>query len=506
VTATPLATSGTPNVASHSAMVDGSTSVSTALEPRPGAWTASTATSPAGRRGIEGRVVTAPPGGAPGAAGPPTARTPSTATGTSARDHRMRGRESNARARTRAPVRYTDGPVAFIVAVCVFVFANTCSGGAFPALLPDIGRSAALTDVQLGSLAAAFGFARLAGDMPVGLFLTHHLRWAFALASLFLLGGLAAVAGGGPFPLLVAGRLAMGAGHALGMLAALTAVLRHHAGPRLSTYLNAVELSGVAGILAGAGIVSVLPTGLAWHHAFLVACTPLALGAAVAPRIVRRVPGDATAGRRPLFARAAPAAGADDEGPRRSPLVGLAFAAGAVVALVYATMEQFTIPLRGTRELGLDRVGVARLLMLMQTFDVLSLLPVGRLSDRFAPGRVLGVVVVVLAAGAALVSVGGLALVAVGCALVGLGMAGWMLPLAVVRGETSAARIGWRTAVYRLGVDAGIFLGPFAGGFLGAGRARFATLALALVLVVLAVALQRAERARRARARRPAWA
>lgn len=403
-------------------------------------------------------------------------------------------------------MRYTDGPVAFIVVLCVFIFANTCSNGAFPALLPDIARSAALTDVELGGLAAAFGFARLAGDIPVGLFLTHHLRRAFVLASLFLLAGLAGVASGGPLPLLVAGRLSMGVGHALGMLAALTAILRHHAGPRLSTYLNAVEFAGVLGMLAGAGIVSVLPTHLAWNRAFLVACAPLAGGALMTPWILRRLPRDAARGPRPLFARPAtpaPHAGGDR---RRTPLVGLAFAAGAVAALTYATMEQFTIPLRGARELGLDRTGVARLLMIMQACDALALLPVGRLSDRFAPARVLGVVVIVLGGGAALVSLAGLSLVAVGCALLGLGMAGWMLPLAVVRGETSAELITWRTAVYRLGVDAGIFLGPFAAGLLGAGRARFATIVLTLALVAIGVGLQRAETARRGRAPRAAWA
>jgi len=38
-------------------------------------------------------------------------------------------------------------------------------------------------------------------------------------------------------------------------------------------------------------------------------------------------------------------------------------------------------------------------------------------------------------------------------------MAGWMLPLGVIRDHTDGARLGWRTGVYRVGVDGAIFLG-----------------------------------------------
>jgi hypothetical protein len=61
-------------------------------------------------------------------------------------------------------------------------------------------------------------------------------------------------------------------------------------------------------------------------------------------------------------------------------------------------------------------------------------------------------------------------------------MAGWTLPLSVLRHETSPADVGWRTALYRVGVDGGIFLGPFASGLLSPRWP-------ALVPVVLVVAL-----------------
>ncbi len=46
-----------------------------------------------------------------------------------------------------------------------------------------------------------------------------------------------------------------------------------------------------------------------------------------------------------------------------------------------------------------------------------------------------------------------------------------MLPLGVIRDHTDGARLGWRTGVYRVGVDGAIFLGPVVCGLLGEGRA-----------------------------------
>src|SRR5438477_121783 len=127
---------------------------------------------------------------------------------------------------------------------------------------------------------------------------------------------------------------------------------------------------------------------------------------------------------------------------------------------------------RGCREFGLERAGVARLLLVMQVFDIAALLPLGVLADRRGTGRVLVAVLLVMAGASALVGFGTLPLVAAGCALYGLSMAGWMLPLGVLRHETPPEHVAWRTGLYRVCVDGGLFLGPFLAGLLGAGRAR----------------------------------
>jgi MFS family permease len=146
------------------------------------------------------------------------------------------------------------------------------------------------------------------------------------------------------------------------------------------------------------------------------------------------------------------------------------FALGVIMALAWSAVSQFVIPLRGTREFGLDRAGVSGLLSLAQLVDLAVLLPVGWLADRVGRPPVLAGVAAVLGVGLFAVGLGSLPLVGLGCALFGLGMAGWMLPLGVIRDHTDLARLGWRTGVYRVGVDGAIFLGPLICGVLGEAR------------------------------------
>ena len=366
--------------------------------------------------------------------------------------------------------------------LCLTTFSNLVASGAFPAVLPDIARSAALADWQLGIVAGAFGFARMVADIPLGLFLTHHLRRAMWIGPLVLaLGGLCVISGGG-FAMLVGGRLLMGLGQALGMVAGLTAILRFQSGTKLASALAAYELSAMIGMLAGAALIGTLPTALAWNTAYLIACAPQLAAIGLVPMLLSALPAAASASSTSLFARQAPTTSIAP-GPTRSAgqtqpavytrpaahasLVPLAFAAGGLVALTYSTMEQFVVPLRGSREFGLERSGVARLFMVQQVFDIMALIPTGMLADRQGATRVLPVVLLMMAAGNAMIGFGALPVVVAGCALFGLSMSGWMLPLTLLRRDTEPERIAWRTGLYRVCVDGGIFLGPFLSGVLG---------------------------------------
>jgi MFS family permease len=354
--------------------------------------------------------------------------------------------------------------------LCLTTFTNIVSSGAFPAVLPDIAKSAALADWQLGIVAGAFGFARMVADIPLGLFLTRNLRRALWIGPLVLLtGGLCVTAGGG-FATIVLGRLLMGVGQALSMVAGLTAILRFQAGQNLASALAAYELSAMIGMLGGAALIGTLPSHLAWNTAFLLACAPQLIALGAVPKLLSALPAQPAAAASPLDARAAPTvvrATPPARRPGRPSLTPLVFAAGGLVALTYSTMEQFVVPLRGSREFGLERAGVAQLFMVQQIFDIAALIPTGMVADRQGAARVLPGILMLMAAANAMIGFGALPVVVAGCALFGLSMSGWMLPLTLLRQDTQPERIAWRTGLYRVCVDGGIFLGPFLSGVLG---------------------------------------
>ena len=353
--------------------------------------------------------------------------------------------------------------------LCLVVFSSTICIGAFGPLLPEIARVQGLPDWELGVLAGSFGFARMAADLPAGAFATRRLAAALILAPIALLAGMLLLATGGPLPVLVMGRILTGLAHTLVMVGSLTAVLQDKPGPRASIRLNTLEFSGMLGVLGGLVLVGLLPERWRWNVTLLVATTPALVALPAALVLARYFPARLGARPRPVT-DADPVVAAP---PRRSslpPLVRLMFALGVIMALAWSAVSQFVIPLRGTREFGLDRAGVSGLLSLAQLVDLAVLLPVGWLADRVGRPPVLAGVAAVLGVGLFAVGLGSLPLVGLGCALFGLGMAGWMLPLGVIREHTDLARLGWRTGVYRVGVDGAIFLGPLICGVLGEAR------------------------------------
>jgi MFS family permease len=352
--------------------------------------------------------------------------------------------------------------------LCLVVFASTVCIGAFGPLLPDIARAQGLPDWQLGVLAGSFGLARMAADLPVGALATHRLAVTLTLAPVTLLAGTLVLATAGPLPVLVLGRIFTGLAHTLVMVGSLTAVLQDRPGPRASFRLNTLEFAGMLGVLGGLVVVGSLPERWRWNVTLLAATTPVLVALAAALALRRHLPAHdrAVAPARPAAA-SAPASGSGAP----PPIVRVMFALGVIMALAWSAVSQFVIPLRGTREFGLERAGISGLLSLAQLVDLAVLLPVGWLADRIGRPPVLVGVAAILGVALFAVGLGSLPVLGLGCALLGLGMAGWMLPLGVIRDHTDPARLGWRTGVYRVGVDGAIFLGPLICGLLGEARA-----------------------------------
>jgi hypothetical protein len=247
------------------------------------------------------------------------------------------------------------------------------------------------------------------------------------------------------------------------MVAGLTAILLDQRGAAGSMRLNVFEFAGMAGVLGGLAGIGLLPAAWGWPRSLVVAGSPVLITVLLVPRLRRQFPDQPRApagdGSRAL---AAPAPAG-----RTPPMVWLMFAVGIIMGLAWSSVSQFLIPLRATREFGLNRAGVSQLLGLAQVVDLLALLPVGWLADRVGRVFMLSVVSACLGFGAFAVGLGSFPFVVTGCVFLGLGMAGWMFPLGVIREHTESRLFAWRTGLYRVGVDAAAFLGPVVCGLIG---------------------------------------
>ena len=385
----------------------------------------------------------------------------------------------------------TGSPLAGTALLCLVVFASTVCIGAFGPLLPEIARAQGLPDWELGVLAGSFGFARMAADLPVGALATRRLATALTLAPVTLLVGMLLLATAGPLPVLVLGRLLTGLAHTLVMVGSLTAVLQGPQGRRASMRLNTLEFSGMLGVLGGLVLVGLLPERWPWNVSLLVAASPLVLALGATLVLVRHFPARLASPPAAAMVTTPAERGSPPSRGSLPPIVRLMFALGVIMALAWSAVSQFVIPLRGTREFGLDRAGISGLLSLAQILDLAVLLPVGWLADRVGRPPVLVGVAAVLGVGLFTVGLGSLPFMMVGCALFGLGMAGWMLPLGVIREHTDVRRLGWRTGVYRVGVDGAIFLGPLLCGVLGEAHTPIFIVLVGLASLAIAARLTR---------------
>ena len=353
----------------------------------------------------------------------------------------------------------------------VLLFCNTFGLGGFNPLMPEIARTQGMANWQIGLLASAFGFARMAAAMPTGAFVGRRLGTALAAAPLVLISGLLLLVSGGPFWVLVAGRLLLGVAHTLAMVGGLSAILIDERGRNASVRLNVFEFAGMLGILGGLGTVALIPAAWGWKLSLLIGSAPVVIPLLLTRAMRRAFPSA------PIFERVvAPAERSITarQRPGSKSVIALMFGVGIIFALGWSGVSQFVVPIRGARDFGLSRTGISWLLAAAQSLDLLVLLPVGRLADRVGRGLVLGMVAVILGFGAIGVGLGSFVWFAFGCICLGLALAGWMLPLGVIREHTPLARLAWTTGVYRVGVDGASFLGPFICGFLGpAGEAVF---------------------------------
>src|SRR5215813_9420014 len=161
--------------------------------------------------------------------------------------------------------------------LCLVSLCSCFSMGAFSPLLPEIGRAGALADWQLGVVAGALGFARMAAAVPAGWLAGRYLGTSLCVSTSLMVAGTVLLAASSSFSVLVLGRLILGFAYTLGTVSGLIALLLDDRGPRASMRLNIFEFSAMIGVLGGLGLVGLLPGHWGWSVSLLITSSPLLL-------------------------------------------------------------------------------------------------------------------------------------------------------------------------------------------------------------------------------------
>src|SRR5262245_18581837 len=91
-------------------------------------------------------------------------------------------------------------------ALLCFIRLFSCfSMGAFSPLLPEIGRAGALAESQLGAVAGALGFARMATAIPAGWLSGRYLGTSLCASPALMVVGTVVLASSSSFAILVLG-------------------------------------------------------------------------------------------------------------------------------------------------------------------------------------------------------------------------------------------------------------------------------------------------------------
>ena len=83
--------------------------------------------------------------------------------------------------------------------LCFISLCSCFSMGVFSPLLPEIGRAGALADWQLGVVAGALGFARMAAAIPAGWLAGRYLGTTLCVSPALMLVGTVVLAASSSF-------------------------------------------------------------------------------------------------------------------------------------------------------------------------------------------------------------------------------------------------------------------------------------------------------------------
>ncbi|MCL5110880.1 MAG: MFS transporter [Chloroflexi bacterium] len=373
--------------------------------------------------------------------------------------------------------------------------------GIMAPVLPEVKDTFGVSTAAVSLTISAYGFARLALDLPAGVFVERLPPFRLFLAGTAiislgaLLGSLAT-----RFELVILARAVMGAGSALCMLTSQYNL------SRLSTAENRGRVLGYyqAAMLAGSSFSPAIGGAIAvvagWRSSFAF-CAFTALLAFLSVVLTQRRPLAVSAGQ---AVRAVRQAGAQTTAPG---LLANLLVINCITFAMFFHTSGFVntfVPLFGDTRFGLDAAAIGLAISLGTVVRFFTSVVGGNLSDRFGRRRVLLPGLALTGTGVLLFSqTGGLTLYLAGIVVMAMGRFGNSLPTTLIIDQTPPRLWGRTLGINRFTGDLGAVLGPLALGWVidhfELGAAVYVTGALIWIVTVLAlVALREAPRGRAA--------
>jgi MFS family permease len=373
--------------------------------------------------------------------------------------------------------RVADSPLGAVVRPLLPLFTldvlTAFTVGMVPPLLPLLADEWRLSPLQVGLVNTLYALGRLGTTYPASALRARHgTRAMVFLGLLVLIIGVVACGLAPGFGTFLVARLLMGIGGSAAFLAIFAEVLETTPVAWRGRLTNAFEslaiLSlGLGSMLGGTGPLLLL-CWFAWR-----ALDPQAGRHAVEPA------GGGRPERRPAHRRLWPV-----------------YAASLSLSMTWSGLFATMAPLLGHARYGLGSGALGLALGAGYAAELAGLLALGLVIDRIRREPVFVAGAVSVAAGGLVLAVGAdPALFVLGLVLVGGGFAVWMVPALVLADRVATPMPPGYFAVYRIAMDAGMIVGPFAiGAVADLAGARAAVGGAGFALVAGALALTRGKR------------
>lgn len=345
------------------------------------------------------------------------------------------------------------------ILLAVAMFLALAAGNILTPLLPLIQDDFSITYAVAGLLVSAFGFARLALDLPTG-YLQERFgaRTLSAAGFAFLIAGSVLSTAAPAFEVLVAGRVLMGLGASMLSVVVLTALsmLAPDNARARTMALYAMANNTAIGIFPVVG--GIVGSVWGWRSTMALSGVLAAMGAVLMGRVLARTPASTE------FRKAEADAGEQTSGLPVAVLVALGtiFFGVAITMINRHGFRNTILPLFAGDAIGLSPVQTATGITVMAVVGLLVAMPGGMLADRWSRRGVISAGMVVLAIGdLAFLGASTYATFLLASLALGFGDFFAASQMAAVSEAVPAHSRGRVLATYRFSVDLGATIGPF---------------------------------------------